>query len=117
MFSLMKHLLLVESVKYDDKWKCWVGVAGTQHKKNVGKRSAAQHGNKGSEEVAGRQSGMFYCKVCDISVATAVQLQKVRLVTSGDAIWDSDIVWDTLNRCHFLLWFVTLHLYLEYSWL
>ncbi len=23
--------------------------------------------------------------------------------TSGDAIWDSNIVWDTLNRCHFLL--------------
>ncbi len=23
--------------------------------------------------------------------------------TSGDAIWDSDIVWHTLNRRHFLL--------------
>ncbi len=23
--------------------------------------------------------------------------------TLGDAMWDSDIVWDTLNKCHFML--------------
>ncbi len=27
----------------------------------------------------------------------------IEYTTSGDTIWDSDIVWDTLNMCHFLL--------------
>ncbi len=30
-------------------------------------------------------------------------LKKLGADTSGDAILYSDIVWDTLNRCHFLL--------------
>ncbi len=30
-------------------------------------------------------------------------LKLVTFGTSDDAIWDSDIVWDTLNSCHFPL--------------
>ncbi len=41
--------------------------------------------------------GDFLCR-------TVKYLQvSLKLITLGDAIWYNDIVWDTLNRCHFLL--------------
>ncbi len=33
-----------------------------------------------------------------------VQDHYIVLITSGDASWDTNIVWDTLTRCQFLLW-------------
>jgi hypothetical protein len=46
-----------------------------QHQKNVEKLGKMQN-SAGVKEMPGRQSGMFYCKVCDISVPTALLLHK-----------------------------------------